>query len=46
MTIARIRRRRFIRAIEVAVAGFAVSLRTLERNLVGRSANALEPSLR
>ena len=48
MTLTRIRRRRFIRAIEVAVLGFAMSLLALvlERSLFGRGGNALQPSLR
>lgn len=47
-TLTRIRRRRFIRAIEVAVLGFVMSLLavSLERGLVGRSSTALRPSLR
>jgi hypothetical protein len=48
MTIGRIRRRRFIRAIHLAVAGLETSMRTLlpERGIVGRSGSALQPALR
>ena len=48
MTIARMRRRRFVRAIERAVVGFAMSLLALspERSLAGRGGGALQPALR
>ena len=47
-TLTRIRRRRFVRAIEVAMVGFVMSLLalSLEKSLVGRSGNTLQPSLR
>jgi hypothetical protein len=47
-TLTRIRRRRFVRGIELAVLGFVMSLLalSLERSLVGRSRNALQPALR
>jgi hypothetical protein len=47
-TLTRIRRRRVVRAIEVAVLGLVMSLLalSLERSLVGRSGNALRPALR
>jgi hypothetical protein len=48
-TITRLRRRRrFARALELAVLGFVMSLLalSLERSLVGRSGNALQPALR
>jgi hypothetical protein len=47
-TINRIRRRRLVRAIELAVLGFVMSLLalTLERSLAGRSGNALQHALR
>jgi hypothetical protein len=46
-TLTSIRRRRF-RAIEVAVVGFVMSLLafSLEKSLIGRGGNALQPSLR
>ena len=48
MTIGRIRRRRFIRAIQLAAAGLETSMRALlpERSLGGRSGSALQPALR
>ena len=47
-TINRIRRRRLVRAIELAVLGFVMSLLalSLERSLFGRSGNALQHALR
>jgi hypothetical protein len=47
-TLTRIRRRRFIRALELAVVGFVMSLLalSLERRLAGRGGNALQPALR
>ena len=47
-TLTRIRRRRFVRAIEVAVLGFVMSLLalSLERSIVGRGGSALTPALR
>jgi len=47
-TLTRIRRRRVVRAIEVAVLGFVMSLLalSLERSLVGRGGNSLQPALR
>ena len=47
-TISRIRRRRFIRALELAVVGFVMSLLALalERSLTGRRGNPFEPALR
>ncbi len=47
-TLTRIRRRRVVRAIEVAVLGFVMSLLALrlERSLVGRGGNSLQPALR
>ena len=47
-TLTRIRRRRVVRAIEVAVLGFVMSLLalSLERSLVGRGGNSLRPALR
>ena len=47
-TITRIRRRRFVRAIELAVLGLVMSLLalSLERSLLGRSGSALQPALR
>jgi len=47
-TLRRIRRRRFIRAIELAFVGFVMSLLavTLERRLAGRGGNPFEPALR
>jgi hypothetical protein len=47
-TITRIRRRRFVRAIELAVLGLVMSLiaLALERSLVGRGGNPLQPALR
>lgn len=47
-TITRIRRRRYVRAIELAVLGFVMSLLalSLERSLVGRSGNPLQHALR
>ena len=45
-TITRIRRRRFVRAIEVAVLGFVVVLAlSLERSLAGRGGSSLRPAL-
>jgi hypothetical protein len=47
-TLTRIRRRRVVRAIEVAVLGLVMSLLalSLERSLVGRGKGALRPALR
>jgi hypothetical protein len=47
-TLTRIRRRRFVRSIELAMLGFVMSLLalSLERSLVGRSRIALQPALR
>ena len=47
-TLTRIRRRRVVRAIEVAVLGMVMSLLalSLERSLVGRGGNSLQPALR
>jgi hypothetical protein len=47
-TLTRIRRRRLIHGIEVAVLGFVMSLLalSLERSLVGRGGSALTPALR
>jgi hypothetical protein len=47
-TLTRLRRRRFVRAIELAVLGFVMSLLalSLERSLAGRGGNALRPALR
>ena len=47
-TLTRIRRRRFIRALELAVVGFVMSLLaiSLERRLAGRAGTAFEPALR
>jgi hypothetical protein len=47
-TITRIRRRRFVRAIELAVLGFVMSLLalSLERSLFRRGGDALQPALR
>jgi hypothetical protein len=47
-TITRLRRRRYVRAIELAVLGFVMSLLalSLERTLSGRRGNALQPALR
>ena len=47
-TITRIRRRRYVRAIELAVLGFVMSLLalSLERSLTGRSGNRLQHALR
>ena len=44
-TLTRIRRRRFLRALELAVAGFVMSLLavSLERSLAGRGGNAFRP---
>jgi hypothetical protein len=46
--ITRIRRRRFVRAIELAALGFVMSLLalSLERSLSARGSNALQPALR
>jgi hypothetical protein len=46
-TITRLRRRRFVRAIELAVAGFVMSLLalSLERSLVGRGGHPFEHAL-
>ena len=47
-TISRIRRRRLVRAIELAVLGVVMSLLalSLERSLAGRRRNALQHALR
>ena len=47
-TLTRIRRRRYVRAIELAVLGFVMSLLalSLERSLFGRGGDALRPALR
>jgi hypothetical protein len=47
-TINRIRRRRYVRAIELALLGFVMSLLalSLERSLFGRGGDALQPALR
>jgi hypothetical protein len=47
-TINRIRRRRLVRAIELAVLGFVMSLLalSLERSLSGRSGSPLQHALR
>ena len=47
-TLSRIRRRRVVRAIELAVLGFVMSLLalSLERTLAGRGGSALQPALR
>lgn len=47
-TLTRIRRRRFMRALELAVAGFVMSLLALllERSLAGRDGNRIEAALR
>jgi hypothetical protein len=47
-TLTRIRRRRFIRALELAVAGFVMSLLavSLERSFAGRGGNTFEAALR
>ena len=47
-TINRLRRRRLVRAIELAVLGFVMSLLalSLERSLAGRSGNPLQHALR
>jgi hypothetical protein len=47
-TLTRIRRRRVIRGIEVAVLGVVMSLLalSLERSLVGRGRTSLTPALR
>jgi hypothetical protein len=47
-TLSRIRRRRVVHAIELAVLGFVMGLLalSLERTLAGRSGNALQPALR
>ena len=47
-TLRRIRRRRLIRAIELAVVGVVMSILALflERSLAGRNGHALEPALR
>jgi hypothetical protein len=47
-TINRIRRRRLVRAIELAVLGFVMSLLalSLERSLAGRGRNPLQHALR
>jgi hypothetical protein len=47
-TITRIRRRRFVRAIELAVLGLVMSLLalSLERSLAGRGGSAIAPALR
>jgi hypothetical protein len=46
-TITRLRRRRFVRAIELAVLGFVMKLLalSLERSLARRTGNALQPAL-
>jgi hypothetical protein len=47
-TITRIRRRRFIRALELAVLGFVMSLLalSLERSFAGRGGGSPAPALR
>jgi hypothetical protein len=47
-TLTRIRRRRVVRAIEVALLGAVMSLLalSLERSLFGRGGGALQPALR
>ncbi|HET6171492.1 MAG TPA: hypothetical protein VFD90_02730 [Gaiellales bacterium] len=47
-TINRIRRRRFVRAIELAMLGFVMSLLalSLERSLAGRGGTPFSPVLR
>lgn len=47
-TLTRIRRRRVIRRLELAVLGFVMSLlaNSLERRLIGRGGIALAPALR
>lgn len=47
-TITRIRRRRYVRAIELAVLGFVMSLLavSLERSLAGRGGASTAPALR
>ena len=47
-TINRIRRRRLVRAIELAVLGFVMSLLalSLERSLAARSGSSLQHALR
>ncbi len=47
-TLTRIRRRRFIRALELTLAGFVLSILAvwLERSLAGRGGNAFEAALR
>ena len=46
-TLTRIRRRRVVRAIELAVLGFVMGLLalSLERSLAGRRRTALRPAL-
>ena len=46
-TLSRIRRRRFLRALELAVVGFVMSLlaHSIERSFAGRSGNPFEPAL-
>jgi hypothetical protein len=48
VTLTRIRRRRVIRAIEVALVGFVMSLLalSLERSLVARGGSPFAPALR
>ena len=47
-TLTRIRRRRFIRALELAIVGFVMSMLavSLERRLAGRGGHSFEPALR
>jgi hypothetical protein len=47
-TITRIRRRRFVRALELAVLGFVMGLLavSLERSLAGRGGGPPPPALR
>jgi hypothetical protein len=48
MTLTRIRRRRVIRALELALVGFVMSLLalSLEKSLVGRGGSPFAPALR
>ena len=47
-TLSRIRRRRFIRALELGIVGFVMRLLavSIERSLVVRRGNPIQPSLR
>jgi hypothetical protein len=47
-TVTRIRRRRFVRALELAVLGFVMSLiaLSLERSIAGRGGSPIAPALR